>query len=118
MVPFHLLNVLKIKVCYLIVSIPDLCTLTLFYFDSLRPSQQFFSHVGTDLAGLNQSCSMAQLSASSEPNTHNPLISNQARYNLASNTLHRAVDFEGKVWNVVGRRKENENNFNKIEPQD
>ena len=42
-------------------------------FDSLRPSQQFFSHFGTDLPGLNQYlaldkvfCSRTQRSASNE----------------------------------------------------
>ena len=42
-------------------------------FDSLRPSQQFFSHVGMGLPGLNQyegedkvSCSRTQRSASGE----------------------------------------------------
>ena len=86
----------------------------LFFFDSLRPSQQVFSHVGMDHSGLNQSCSMAQLSASREARTHNPLITNQALYHLASDTLHRAVDFEGKVGNVVGRRKENEKKSTKL----
>ena len=40
------------QVWYLIVLIPDLCFLT--HYDSLRPSQRFFSNVRTGLPGLNQ----------------------------------------------------------------
>ena len=49
-------------------------------FDSLRPSQHFFSHVGKGLPGLNQyeavdkvSCSRTQCSASGEAQTNIPL---------------------------------------------
>ena len=50
----------------------------LFAFDSLHPSQQFFSHAGTGLPGLNQYlaqdkvfCSRTQRSASGEAGTRN-----------------------------------------------
>ena len=50
-------------------------------FDSLHPSQQFFSHVGMGLHDLNQyqaedkvSCSRTQRSASGDAQTHNPSI--------------------------------------------
>ena len=50
------------------------------WFDSLRPSQQFFSYVVMGLLGLNKyearinvSCSRTQRSDASEAGTHNPL---------------------------------------------
>ena len=60
-------------------------------FDSLHPSQQFFSHVGTSLPGLNQyeavdkvSCSRTQPSDSTgcEARTNNPLIPSLTLYQL------------------------------------
>ena len=56
-------------------------------FESLCPSQHFFSHVGIGLRGLNQYqaddkvyCSMIQRSASGEAQTRNPSIPSQALY--------------------------------------
>ena len=46
------------------------------WYDSLIPSQQFFSHVIMGLPGLNQ-YSRIQGSASREARTHNPLILSQ-----------------------------------------
>ena len=55
--------------------------------DSLRSSQQFFSHFGTGLPGLNQykaedkvSCPRRQHSALGEARNRNPSISSQALY--------------------------------------
>ena len=51
-------------------------------FDSLRPSQQSFSYVGTSLPGLNQyyarinvSCSMTRRSDAGEARNRGPLVS-------------------------------------------
>ena len=61
--------------------------------DSLHPSQDFFSYVGTDLHGLNQylarinvSCSRTQCSDAGEAQAHNPSVSNQALNHSATTT--------------------------------
>ena len=61
------------------------------WFDSLRPSQQSFSYVGTGLPGLNQywerinvSCSRTQRSDSDEAPIRGPLVSSQALYHWAT----------------------------------
>ena len=58
-----------------------------FVFVSLRPSQQFFSYVGTglpwlnqDLARINVSCLMTQHSDAGEARTRGPSLSSQALY--------------------------------------
>ena len=61
------------------------------WFDSLLPSQQFFSYVGTGLPGLNQykasinvSCSRTQRSEDGEAKTHDTSVSSQALYQWAT----------------------------------
>ena len=65
-------------------------------FNTLCPSQQFFSHVGTGLPGLNHykaedkvSCSRTQCSASGEARTCNPSIWSQALYHWVTVLLYK-----------------------------
>ena len=66
-------------------------TVCFVWFDSLCPSQQFFSYVGTGLPGLNQyqarinvSCSRTQHRDASEARTWGPSVSSQVLYNWAT----------------------------------
>ena len=68
----------------------DMC-LCFVWFESLCPSQQFFSYVGTGLPGLNQysarinvSYSRTQCSIADETQTGNPSVSSQALYHWAT----------------------------------
>ena len=61
------------------------------WFDSLHPSPQIFSYVGTGLPGLNQyqarinlSCSKTQHSDAGEARTSNLSVSSQALYYWAT----------------------------------
>ena len=70
---------------------PILMCLCFVWFESLRPSQQFFSYVGTGLPVLNQysarinvSYSRIQCSSASETRTSNPSVSSQALYYWAT----------------------------------
>ena len=61
------------------------------WFESLRPSQQFFSYVWTGLPGLNRysarinvSYSRTQCSIAGETRTGNPSVSSQALYYCAT----------------------------------
>ena len=79
------------SILFVILSIPQTHAILLFFcliwFDSLHPSQQFISYVGTALPWLNQylarinvSCSRTQCSDASEAQTHSPSVSSQALY--------------------------------------
>ena len=67
------------------------------WFDSLRPSQQFFSYVRIDFPLLNQywaringSCSRTQHSGAGEAWTRNPSVLSQAFYHWAT-VLHYSL---------------------------
>ena len=74
---------------FVIVVFPDHTHLLFLFvcFESLRPSQQFFSYDGMGLSGLNQykarnnvSCSRTQHSDTSKARTCKPSVSIQALY--------------------------------------
>ena len=77
--------------------IPPLCFVC---FDSLHPSQQFFSHIGENKVSCSRTqCSQSNVSG--EAWTSNPSISNQALYHLATVLLCFACWMEWTcVWHT------------------
>ena len=74
------------------------------WFDSLRPSQQSFSYVGTGLPGLNQyyarinvSCSMTRRSDAGEARNRGPLVSSSQCLNTKCGQSKRFGTGPGRV---------------------
>ena len=70
------------------------------WFDSLHPSQQFFSYIRTGLPVLNQyqtrinvSCSRTQCSDAGEAQTSNPSVLSQAPYHWATSLFQKQCQY-------------------------